>query len=363
MKSLMTTRQVAKFLGINEKMVYTLISEKGLPAAKVTGKWLFPSHLVEQWIEGHTLNYPEEPGRLVANDRLLIITGSNDILLDRTMALFNQTHPETAAVFGNLGSLGGLQALRQGLCQVASCHLMQEDGLEYNFGFARDALGQLPAVVNFCRRQQGLLVAKGNPLDIRGAADLHRGGLRLANRPLGTGTRLLLDRELAKCGIEGDSIEGYHAEFSRHLDVGLEILAGRADVGPCIAAVAKLLDLDFIPLRWERFDLIVSKERFFDRVVQRFLGLLHETTFTCLVAEGEGYDLTLTERWCSHRKISNTKRRQNLSLRKLSFHLTVLFVIAAIVSPCWAADSCKEVYGSGDKKVSLATGSPGSWGW
>jgi molybdate-binding protein len=184
--------------------------------------------------------------------------------------------------------------MRQGLCQIASSHLLQEDGEEYNFGFAQDELGQFPAVVNLCRRQQGLLMAQGNPLGIEGVADLGREGLRLANRPLGTGTRLLLDRELARCGIEGDRIQGYHNELQRHLDVGLEVLSGRADVGPAIATVAHLLGLSFVPLRWERFDLIVSKERFFDQVVQRFLGLLHEKSFAELVRDGEGYDLTLS---------------------------------------------------------------------
>jgi excisionase family DNA binding protein len=294
MKSLLSTKEVAKFLGVNEKMVYTLISEKGLPATKVTGKWRFPGRLVEQWVDNHTLNYPRYEGVSPDNQGLLIITGSNDILLDRTISLFNRLHPDNLAVFGNLGSLGGLRALRRGQCHMASSHLLQKDREDYNFGFAEEELGALPAVVNFAQRRQGLIVPKGNPKKIRSVEDLGRTGVRLANRPLGTGTRLLLDRELKATGIEGDRIEGYHNEFDRHLDVGLEILAGRADAAPGIATVASLLDLDFIPLRWERFDLLISKDRFFEQVVQRFLGLLHEESFTELAREGEGYDLSLT---------------------------------------------------------------------
>jgi putative molybdopterin biosynthesis protein len=294
MKTLLSTKQVAQFLGVNEKMVYTLISEKGLPATKVTGKWRFPSHLVEQWVESQTLNYPEHQTVPQNNHGLLIITGSNDILLDRTISLFNRRYPDHLAVFGNLGSLGGLRALRRGQCHIASSHLLQEDQEEYNFGFAEEELGALPAVVNFSRRRQGLLIAKGNPKKIRSVEDLGRKGLRLANRALGTGTRLLLDRELKRAGIDGDRIEGYHNEFDRHLDVGLEILAGRADAAPGIATVASLLNLDFIPLRWERFDLLISKNRFFEQVVQRFLGILHEKSFSELAREGEGYDLSLS---------------------------------------------------------------------
>ncbi|MFC1830201.1 helix-turn-helix domain-containing protein, partial [Thermodesulfobacteriota bacterium] len=112
MKKLFSTKDVAKFLDINEKMVYTLVAEKKLPATKITGKWLFPRHLVEQWVENNTINYPETTVQLPPYHGLLIIAGSNDPLLDRTISLFNTRHPAHVAVFGNLGSMGGLRSLR-----------------------------------------------------------------------------------------------------------------------------------------------------------------------------------------------------------------------------------------------------------
>jgi putative molybdopterin biosynthesis protein len=292
-KPFLSTKEVAQFLDLNEKMIYALISEKGLPATKVTGKWLFPRRLVEQWLEGHIINYPK-PVPAPSSQRAIIIVGSNDILLDRAIALFNRLHPDYLAVFGNVGSLGGLQALGQGLCHIASSHLLQEDEEEYNFDFARQVIGiELAAVVNFCRREQGLLVAKGNPKKIHAVSDLGRPGLRIANRPEGTGTRLLLDRELRKAEIKGKDIEGYTREFRSHLDVGMEVLAGRADAAPAISHVAALLGLDFIPLRWERYDLLVAKDRFFDQGLQFFLELLHEPSFHELAAGLSGYDLDL----------------------------------------------------------------------
>ena len=291
MENLLSTKEVSKLLNVNEKMVYTLVSEKGLPATKITGKWLFPRHLVEQWIETNTINYPERTASFPTNEKLLIITGSNDLLLERAISLFNRHHSDQLAVFGNLGSMGGLRALRQNLCHIASSHLLQEDESEYNFEFAFKELDKMPAVVNFCRREQGLLVQKGNPKKISTAADLGQTGIKIVNRSLSTGTRLLLDRELKKAGINGEKIEGYFIEVPRHLDVGLEVLAGRADAGPSIRAVAGLLDLDFIPLRWERFDLMIAKERFFDEAIQRFLGLLHEKEFREMVNRLEGYDV------------------------------------------------------------------------
>ncbi|QTA92348.1 helix-turn-helix transcriptional regulator [Desulfonema magnum] len=294
MKELFSTKEVAKFLDINEKMVYSLISEKGLPATKITGKWLFPRHLVEQWIEANTINYPEPSVSLPPYQGLLILTGSNDPLLDRTISLFNSLRSDHIAVFGNIGSLGGISALRQNLCHIASSHLLEENEKEYNFDFATRELERMPAVVNFCRREQGLLVKKKNPKNIRGIADLAKPGVRIVNRPLSTGTRLLFDRELSKAEINGENIEGYHHEIHKHLDVGIEILSDRADAGPGIRAVASLLGTDFIPLRWERYDLLILKERFFDQGVQLFIGLLHDQVFADAAKQFEGYDISLS---------------------------------------------------------------------
>ena len=292
-KDLLNTREVANFLDVNEKVVYNLITERGLPASKVTGKWLFPRHLVEKWLEKNTINYPRSQGSLAAYQGLLILSGSNDILLDRTISLFNRLYTDHVAVFGNVGSLGGLSALARGLCHIASSHLLQEDETEYNFDFAsQEFKGELPAVVNFCRREQGLVIAKGNPRGIQGISDIGQPGIRIANRPVGTGTRLLLDRELRKAGIEGERVEGYEREFLSHLEAGVEVLAGRADAAPAISYVASSLGLDFVPLRWERYDLLTTKQQFFGEGVQLFLGLLHESPFRSLAEEMVGYDLS-----------------------------------------------------------------------
>jgi putative molybdopterin biosynthesis protein len=292
MKRLLTTKEVAQFLDVNEKMVYALVADKGLPASKITGKWLFPTHLVQQWVETHTLNYPENSSLLPPYHGLLILAGSNDPLLERTVSLFNNQDSGHVAVFGNLGSMGGLRALRQGRCHVAACHLLQDNEREYNFDYATREFEKMPVVVNFCRREQGLLLAPGNPKGIRGVKDLARKGIRIVNRSLSTGTRLLLDRELKKAGVNAGKVLGYENEMPRHLDVGLEILAGRADAGPAIRPVASLLGLDFVPIRWERFDFLISKERFFDQGIQAFLALLHEEPFRRMAESYKGYKVS-----------------------------------------------------------------------
>ncbi|MBF0451320.1 MAG: helix-turn-helix transcriptional regulator [Candidatus Magnetomorum sp.] len=285
-----STKEVAQFLDVNEKMIYTLVSEKGLPATKVTGKWLFPKRYVEQWLEQNIINCPKQTSSL-PSEGLLIIAGSHDILLDRTIALFNKSQPDCLAVFGNVGSMGGIKALGKSLCHLASSHLLQEDDNEYNFDFIHQELGgELAAVVNFCRREQGFIVQKNNPKNIKNVSDLQRNDIILANREIGTGTRHLLDRTLEKANIKPETVKGYANIFQNHLDVAIEVLSGRADMAPAIRPVAQLLGLDFISLRWERYDLLISKKRFFEKSIQILLNMLSDRPFKNEAEKLTGYD-------------------------------------------------------------------------
>lgn len=292
-KKYLTTRDVAQLLQVNEKAVYLLISEKGLPATKVTGKWLFPRHFVEEWLDGSIANLPAARGHYLESGRLFI-AGSDDLLFQRTLGLYNSSHRENVAFFANVGSMGGLQALRQNSCHIAVCHLLQDDNEEYNFRFADQEMERAPVFVNFSKRQQGLLLAPGNPRKIMKIADLGMAGVKIVNRPLSTGTRLLLDYEISRTDISSTDIDGYDIEVGRHLDAGLAVLSGKADAAPAIRPVAELLGLDFLPLRWERFDLLINRDRFFDPAVQRFVSLLHEPAFREMANEFVGYDLTVS---------------------------------------------------------------------
>ena len=289
----LNTKEVAKLLKVNEKMVYALVNDKGLPATKVTGKWMFPRALVEEWLEANIINLPQTSTSKPSDSGRLLLAGSDDLLFARTLNLFYKKNGSVTPFFANLGSMGGLTCLRRGLCHIGVCHLLQGDDREYNFEFAEKELDRLPVFVNFSKRHQGLLVQKGNPKNITSIADLAKPGVCIVNRPLGTGTRLLLDYEIAKSSISSSAIAGYHQEMARHLDVGLAVLSGQADAGPAIRPVAGLLDLDFLPLRWERFDLLVAREHFFDKAVQQFLGLLHDPEFRKLADSFLGYDLSL----------------------------------------------------------------------
>ena len=295
-KTYLTTKEVAQTLHVNEKAIYALISEKGLPATKVTGKWLFPRHLVEEWLEVSVINQPlagaAVPG--MTDDGRLLIAGSDDVLFQRLLGICQKRHPDSPVFFANLGSMGGLKALRRRQCHIAVCHLLQDDNEEYNFRFAEREMDRLPVFVNFSKRQQGILVAKGNPKGIDSVKDLARPGIRIVNRSLNTGTRLLLDYEISRCDLKADEIDGYRTEVARHLDAGLAVLSGTADAAPAIRPVAAMLGLDFLPLRWERFDLLIVRESFFNPIIQRFVNLLHDPLFKQAATEFVGYDLSVS---------------------------------------------------------------------
>lgn len=292
MDEMLSTKEVAEFLNINEKMVYSLIAQKGLPASKVTGKWLFPKNLVRQWVEAGTENFPQA-AKLPPYHGLVLIAGSNDLLLDKMVSTFNLKHEKQMAMFGIAGSMGGLKALKQNLCHIASSHLIA-DNEEYNFPFLKDEMKQMPAVVNFCLREQGIIVQKKNPKKIRSVKDLGNPRVKIINRQQGTGTRQLFDKELKKAGIKGADIDGYQNAISRHMDVGLQVLTNKVDAGPGIRPVASMLGLDFIPICWERFDLFIVKERFFDEGIQFFLSLLKGKVIQATAKEYGGYDLSMT---------------------------------------------------------------------
>ena len=292
-KQYLNTKEVAQLLQVNEKVVYNLVSEKGLPATKVTGKWLFPRHLVEEWIDLYIVNLPVS-GNLSLDSERLFLAGSDDLLIQRALSIYNSQTSNSIAYFANIGSMGGLKALRQSVCHIAACHLLQDDNQEYNFQFADNELDRSPVFVNFSKRQQGVLLAPGNPKQITAIADLAKKGITIVNRPLNTGTRLLLDYEISRSDISSSDISGYEHEVSRHIDAGFAVLNNEVDAAPAISPVAELLGLDFLPLRWERFDLLINRERFFEPAIQRFINVLHDPLFRAEAEKFNGYDMSLS---------------------------------------------------------------------
>lgn len=288
MGSYMNTRELAKYLDINEKKVYSLIEERGLPATKVTGKWGFIKELVDIWLENSTENYPSVLHRLKG---FLMVAGSNDPLLEFALDEVARGSKGFFPFFCNTGSTEGLLMLKEKKVHIAASHLFDQETGEYNIcQTASDLSEHRLVVINFAYRKQGLMVKKGNPKKIKSVDDLAKKGTRFVNRQKGAGTRVLVDSLLKKAGIAETSVSGYENEVSTHLDVALRVLSDEADTGAGIMATANLLGLDFIPLKEERFDLLVPREYFFAEEVTSLMDIIKSERFSKEAAMFGGYD-------------------------------------------------------------------------
>ncbi len=291
-EEMMNTKEVAKYLGIHEKQVYGLIKSKRIPSTRVTGKWVFPRKLIDEWIESNARKGLEEARRKSRKtEGALLASGSNDPILDMLHTYIRKAYPEFYIFSANTGSTEGLRALNLGYTDIAWSHLFDPKSGEYNIPFLSGyLLNMKPVVVNLFRRDLGLVVAPKNPFHIRGVEDLTQKGVRFINRQKGSGTRALLDHHLKRLRITPSKINGYEKEVYTHFEVGLSILSREADAGIATIAVSKLLGLPFIPIAHESFDMILDQLTFFEKGVQAFLEILNSQEFRKRVERLGNYD-------------------------------------------------------------------------
>jgi putative molybdopterin biosynthesis protein len=248
--------------------------------------------------EGHQADQPLNAECLVSLQELeqtLVCVGSHDNTLDLLAnELMDQEEPITLAST-HVGSLGGLQALKRGTAHLGGAHLYDPKTQDYNFPFLARYLPETDVqVVNLAIRHQGLIVPKGNPKGITGIQDLPGSDLVFINRQRGAGTRILFDDHLQKANISADQIHGYDHEEFTHMAVAVNVLSGTADCGMGIYAAARALDLDFVPLARERYDLIIPTSHLDDVKVQAVLNLLTTAEFQDKIKELGGYETGLT---------------------------------------------------------------------
>jgi putative molybdopterin biosynthesis protein len=230
-------------------------------------------------------------------DRSIVAIGSHDPVLDLAAAALRRTEPAVTLTTSSVGSLGGLRALREGLCHLAGSHLLDPDTGEYTLPHLVRVLHDTAVtVVRLVHREQGLIVAAGNPLDITGIKDLRRPGLRYVNRQREAGTRVLLDHELRRRGIEPGDILGYQREECTHLAVAAAVAAGRADAGLGIRAAARLHGLGFIPVTQEPYDLVVTREAYDSALLAPLWTLLADQSFHAAIEALGGYSCVETGR-------------------------------------------------------------------
>jgi putative molybdopterin biosynthesis protein len=227
-------------------------------------------------------------------ENTVVCIGSHDNALDILANILKKNHPSYSLSSAHVGSMGGLIALKKGEAHMAGTHLLDEETGEYNVSYIRRILGKRKMVLmNLVYRQQGLMVPKGNPKNIRGFSDLTRDDLAFINRQTGAGTRLLTDKYLKELGISPKNVKGYEREEYTHMGVASAVLTGIADTGMGILASAEALGLDFIPLAKERYDLAIPADFLEMPCLSALLQIIRENAeFRTSVEALGGYDVS-----------------------------------------------------------------------
>ncbi|MBN1569149.1 MAG: molybdopterin biosynthesis protein [Acidobacteria bacterium] len=229
------------------------------------------------------------------NNRLLAI-GSHDLTIDLlASSIKERSEGKITISSSNIGSMGGLLAVERGIAHFAGSHLLDTQTGDYNHSYVRRYVKDTPvSLLTLVHRWQGLMIAKGNPKGIQGVQDLTRKDIAFINRQAGSGTRILLDYELQRAGISPAAIPGYRSEEYTHMSVAMAVTSGRADVGLGILAAAQALNLDFIPVTRERYDLVIPTDLLEDERIKLLLEIIRSSGFADQVLLLGGYEIEET---------------------------------------------------------------------
>jgi excisionase family DNA binding protein len=283
----LTTGEAAEYLRLGERKLYELVTDGAIPCSKVTGKWLFPRHELDLWV---LAGLARPPGMIVAEPPP-IIGGSQDDLLEWGLR-------ESGAGLASLneGTMRGVDRLRRGEVIATAIHFHGDDifgngASDANIAAVRAMQGMHDAVlVGLARREQGLLVAPGNPKNLHSMPDVVSSGAQMAVRQPGAGAQLLLDALLARAGASQKDLRRLDPPCLTGPDLATAIRAGNADCGIATRAAAKSAGLDFVPVLWESFDLLMRQRSFFRPSIQALLAFISGGRFKQRAAEMTGYD-------------------------------------------------------------------------
>jgi putative molybdopterin biosynthesis protein len=284
MPELLTTEEAATYLRLSERKLYELVANAAVPCTKVTGKWLFPKAALDRWLAAGYAG----PAALAHAPAPLIVGGSHDPLLEWSLR-------ESGSRLASLpeGSEAGLQRLARGEVIAAAIHLHRLDG-DDDMANA-EAVGIAPGLhdavlIAFARREQGLIVAAGNPFGLSDIASVAAKRAKLAQRPQGAGAQLLLLSLVAQAGLTLDALATVKPVAPTGPDIAQAIRAGRADCGVATRSVAETAGLGFVPLAWERFDLVMRQRDYFLPGLQALFAFLRTEAFHVRGRELTGYD-------------------------------------------------------------------------
>jgi putative molybdopterin biosynthesis protein len=284
---LLTTSEASEYLRLGERKLYELVAEGAIPCTKVTGKWLFPREELDRWV----LSGLTRPAGMGHADAPLIVGGSQDALLEWSLR-------ESGSGLATLveGTESGIGRLLRGEAIAAAIHFHTEHDLEAsgedaNISAVR-ALATLhdALIVGFVRREQGLLLQPGNPKNLTSIAEVLASGATMAMRQSGAGAQMLLDALLKQHGAKLKDLRRLNPPRLTGPDLAAAIRAGEADCGIATGAAAKAAGLDFVPLLWENFDLLMHQRDYFKPALQALMNFMLKPLLKQRAKELTGYD-------------------------------------------------------------------------
>ena len=288
MRPLMSTKEVAEYLRLKERKIYDMVAQGGIPHSRVSGKLLFPRTLVDEWVKQSTAGATLTAMR----NAPAVIAGSSDPLLEWAV---RESRCGLATM--TYGSMDGVDRLVTGSACAAAMHIPSVGGnalrsADRNVALAIERLSHLDCVLlEWAKREQGLVVAAGNPHKIAKLSDLTKPKLRVIQRQPGAGSYLLFLQLLAEARIEPDKLKTMQPAAQTETEIASAILDGRADAGLAVRAVARQFHLDFIPLTIERLDIAVLRPSYFDAPWQALMAFTGKPAFRRYAQTLAGYDI------------------------------------------------------------------------
>lgn len=285
---------------MSKSTIYDLIRRGEINSYKIGRKVRFTQEDVDAYIARSRHENSTRPVKTVETASTLldsknsetpdIVISGQDVVLDILANHLSEAGISVGRAY--LSGFEGLLALYEGRVDAVSCHLYSSDADDFNTPFVKTMVPGIPAVlVNLSYRIQGFYVRKGNPMRIRGWADLRRRDICILNRRTGSSSRILLDMQLKKLGIPAANVKGYDRVMRSHLTMAAAIAEGEADIGLGTSRVSRQLDgIDFIPLIEERFDLVIKKERLESEAVQAMIKMLSSPAFRKEISHFSGND-------------------------------------------------------------------------
>ena len=222
----------------------------------------------------------------------LMMIGSHDLAVDKLINQIKKNKENFELNIQSVGSMSGLVSLKRGECQLAGAHLLEPETGEYNISYINDLFkNEKMAVINLVHREQGLMVKKNNPKRLNDINSLKDENVKFINRQRGSGTRVLLDYLLKTNNIDKTNIKGYDKEELTHMGAAVQVAEGTADAALGIRAAASAVGLDFIPIKKEKYDIILKKKSLEDPRIKRLIKIIKSSPFQKAVKELKGYDL------------------------------------------------------------------------